>query len=129
MLNSLGEWQTIDTVWCRRNWEYSAVKLTGWLPDENGHYKLRLCFTSYNEVDYSGLDTSENIPFTVTHQNLVSATHSTFGNVKQMLKYNDQNYVELVSGQSITLMFTKPEKYQGKIDYVLYSRGHYFTGN
>jgi len=56
------------------------------------------------------------------------AVHSTLGNVTQNLLYDDENCVELVSGQRITLAFAIPNTGRGLIrDFIFYTDGYYYS--
>jgi len=50
------------------------------------------------------------------------------GDVTAKLLYDDENCVELVNGQQITLAFTLPNKAQDMTrDFILYTDGYYYT--
>jgi len=119
-----GEWEEVAIVIPRNYWADDAVDLSDYLTDED--LVVRLYFTSTHKMDSVGLDTSEPEEFEVKYGNLVSATHSKDGNVKQKLVKSDETYAELIPRQDIKLEFTLPNNKEYVRDYIFYSKGHYY---
>ena len=68
------------------------------------------------------------LPFTLYTPDLLLAEHTTLGNVTNRLNATDQNYVELVRDEMITLEFTAPDIEEGmERTFVFVSRGRYET--
>jgi len=65
----------------------------------------------------------------VTSLELLSATHSEFGDVKNLLSQTDQNYVEIYPGDQINITFEAGKTSNDKTKYVLKSVGRYETGS
>lgn len=125
--NVNGSWQTVEVLHPRDSWAIEAVNMTAYLP-ANNDFIVRLLWTSTHRLDYVGLDTS--LPATIQVYSTVPtlAVHSTLGNVTQNLLYDDENCVELVSGQRITLAFAIPNTGRGLIrDFIFYTDGYYYS--
>jgi hypothetical protein len=120
-----GKWKEVASIIPRDNWAFDIVDLSKHLTKEN--LKVRLYFTSKHKLDFVGLDTSEQEEFEVHHGKLVSAVHSTRGNVKDKLLRNDRKYAELIPGEEMKLEFSLPEKSKEVRDFIFYSRGYYYT--
>jgi len=129
VLNSTGDWWTIETVYPRANFATEIIDLPPYLPHAHPHLKVRLLLIN-QKIDFVGLDTSPQAETTVQYGRLVSAIHSHYGNIKPMLKLSDDIYAELIPGQEIELHFWLPPHQQGTRDYLLFTEGHYtpFTG-
>ena len=122
-----GVWQTVETLIPRAFWSVEAVNMTAYLPS-TGDFIVRLLFTATHRIDFIGLDTSRQTPITVRTASPALASHSTMGNVTSKLLQDDENCVELVSGQQITLTFTLPkERHDATRDFILYANGYYYT--
>lgn len=63
----------------------------------------------------------------VTSLELLSATHSEFGDVKNLLSQTDQNYVEIYPGDQINITFEAGKTSNDKTKYILKSVGRYET--
>jgi len=124
VMGSSGEWVTVADVTTRVNWSTDIIDLSGCLPDANGELKVRLYFTGSHKVDYVGLDASSQAAFEVHVANLISATHSAEGNVKNKLMQVDGDYAEIPSGDQVRLEYGLPEN-DTRRDFILYSRGRY----
>jgi hypothetical protein len=127
MRDTNGGWWTVEVLHPRSYWSMEAVNLTAYLP-ENGSFFVRLLWTAPHRLDYVGLDTSAPAQTTVSTARPILAVHSTTGDVTAKLLYDDENCVELVNGQQITLAFILPNNVQGtKRDFVFYTNGYYYT--
>jgi len=85
-------------------------KIEQLLASENDHYllSLRELNQSVSYIDYVRLYTVDTEG--VMHENnLTYARHNELGNVKQLLKFDDDNRVELGSSQTINLKFETKE--------------------
>jgi hypothetical protein len=126
VLNSAGQWHTVTTVAPRSYWAFEGVDLSAYVV-RNRDFKVRLVWASPHKLDYAGLDTTRQAEYQITYANLISATHSTQGDVTSLLTINDDQYAELVPGQLILLDFTLPDNQQEARTYILYTEGHYIT--
>lgn len=124
--NSNNEWQTIDVVSPRAYWSIEAVDLSPYVVGGRD-FTVRLFWTEPHRVDYVGLDTSEQEDYDLREGNLVSAIHSTQGDVKNLLKKSDNDYAELVPDQQIQIEFTLPDNSKQARTYILHTEGHYYT--
>ena len=125
--NATGGWQTIDVLNPRDFWSMEAVNMTAYLP-ANGDFIVRLLWTQTHRLDYVGLDTSPPAPVQVSSAPPTLAIHSTLGNVTSKLLYDDEQCVELVNGQQITIWFTLPSQAKGTTrSFILYTDGYYYT--
>lgn len=132
VMNRMGQWQTVATIYVRRNWTTDIVDMSRFLPDAGGNLKVRLLFTSNDKVDFAGLDTSPQAQVQVQQAQLVSAIHtaeapplSFSADVTAQLLCNDQTYAELLPGQEIDLTFTLPTQTMETRSYIIMSEGHY----
>jgi hypothetical protein len=122
-----GGWQTVEVLNPRDFWSMEAVNMTAYLP-ANGDFVVRLLWTQTHRLDYVGLDSSSQAQVLVNSAPPVLAVHSTLGDVKAKLLYDDGNCVELVNGQQVMLAFVLPNKAQGTArDFILYTDGYYYT--
>src|SRR5690606_39054463 len=81
-----------------------------------------------SSIDYTELCRRMELPFTLYTPDLLLAEHTTLGNVTNRLNATDQNYVELVRDEMITLEFTAPDIEEGmERIFVFVSRGRYET--
>jgi hypothetical protein len=77
-------------------------------------------------VDYSELSRKLDLPFTLQEATLITAEHSTAGDVTENLLTWDENYAELMPEEWIRLEFQAPPPTQGlQRSFVLVSRGRY----
>ena len=125
VLNATEDWNTVATFHTRTYWATDIINMTDYLPDANGDLKVRLCFVSNSKIDYVGLDTTPQASVKTYEANLISAVHSTQGNVKPLLMENDQTYAELTPGQRIQLTFQLPNNRNEERTFILYAEGHY----
>lgn len=125
--NASGGWQTVDVLNPRNFWSMEAVNMTAYL-SKTGDFIIRLLWTQTHRLDYVGLDTSPPSSVKVTSGSPVHAVHSTLGEVTSKLLYDDENCVEVVNGQQITLWFTLANSRQSTIrDFIFYTDGYYYT--
>jgi hypothetical protein len=121
-----GGWLTVEVLAPRAYWATQAVNLTPYIV-KGQDMVVRLFWTLPHRLDYVGLDTTKQKDYEVQTANLVSATHSTQGDVKALLTKNDNLYAELVPCQQIQLEFTLPNNTKNARTYILYTKGHYYT--
>jgi len=126
-LGSLGEWRTVATIFTRTYWSTDIIDMSKHLPDARGNLKLRLYFVSNDKIDFVGLDTSPQAKINVQEGQLLSAVHSTDGDVTTKLLYIDQTYAELMPGQEIQLSFTLPTQTMEARNYIIIAEGRYYT--
>jgi parallel beta-helix repeat protein len=125
--NATGGWQTIDVLNPRDFWSMEAVNMSAYLP-ASGDFIVRLLWTQSHRLDYVGLDTSAPAPAKVISAPPTLAIHSTLGDVTQKLLYDDEQCVQLVNGQNITIWFTLPNQPQGTTrNFILFTDGYYYT--
>lgn len=124
--NASGEWETIEMIASRATWATEGVNLSPYLI-EGQDLMVRLFWTQPHKLDFVGLDTTAPEHYEVHYANLAKATHSTEGNVKTLLKENDDKCAELVPGQQIQLDFTLPNDPRKARTFILYVEGHYYT--
>ena len=125
--NVTGGWQTVDVLDPRDFWGMEAVNMSAYLP-ANGDFIVRLFWTQTHRLDFVGLDTSAPAPVQVSSAPPTLAIHSTLGVVTQKLLYDDEQCVELVNGQYITIWFALPNPAQGTTrSFILFTDGYYYT--
>jgi len=79
-------------------------------------------------LDYVALAKAESEQFITKKCLLVSATHSALGSVKQKLLNDDENYAELLPGDTTTVEFAVVGMDPGWVrDFVFVSNGYYIT--
>ena len=120
-------WNTVATVIPRVYWATEIIDLSEHLPDAKGNLKVRLYFTASHKVDFVGLDTSPQATTHIHEGQLISAIHSTDGDVTAKLLFSDETYAELVSEQQIELRLTLPPQTMEDRDYIIITEGHYYT--
>jgi len=126
-MNRAGEWQTIATIHTRTYWSTDIIDMSKHLPDARGNLKVRLYFVSNDKIDFVGLDTSPQATIHIQEGQLVSAIHSTEGDVTTKLLYSDQTHAQLVPGQEIKPTFTLPSQTMEARNYIIKVEGHYYT--
>jgi len=125
VLNATENWNTVAIFYTRTYWATDILNMTGYLPDPEGNLKVRLCFVSNDKIDYVGLDTTPQASIEIHQAFLLSAFHSTQGNVKPLLMENDQTYAELIPGEQIQLAFRLRNNQNEERTFILYTEGHY----
>jgi len=121
-----GSWQTIDVLHPRSFWSMEAVNMTAYIP-QSGNFTVRLYWMAPHRLDYVGLDTSGQAPVTVSSTTPILAIHSTLGDVTQKLLYDDENIVELVNGQEVTIDFVLPKNAANTTrDFIFFTNGYYY---
>lgn len=125
VLNATGDWDTVAVFHTRTYWATDIINMAGYLPDAEGDLKVRFCFVSNDKIDYVGLDTTSQASVEVHQARLISAFHSTQGNVKPLLIKNDQTYAELIPGEQIQLTFLLKNNQNEERTFILYTEGHY----
>ena len=121
-----GDWQTVEVLNPRDYWAIEAVDLSKYVVKDED-LLVRLYWTSPHRLDYVGLDTSPQASIEVHQAFLLSAFHSTQGNVKPLLMKNDQTYTELIPGEQIQLAFLLQNNQNEERTFILYAEGHYGT--
>jgi hypothetical protein len=127
VLNATQDWNTVATFYTRTYWATDIINMEGYLPDPQGNLTVRLCFVSNNKIDYVGLDATPQASVETHEAHLISAFHSTQGNVKPLLMEDDQTYAELIPGEQIQLTFRLPNNQREERTFILYTEGHYST--
>ena len=122
-----GGWQNVTVLNPRDYWSIEAVNMTAYLP-KTGDLIVRLYWTQTHNLDFVGLDTSAQTPPQVTSAPPALAIHSTLGDVTRKLLYDDEQCVQLVNGQTITVWFILPNQAQGTTrSFILFTDGYYYT--
>jgi hypothetical protein len=124
--NGTGAWQTVDVLVPRAYWSMEAVNLSPYIIQGQDLW-IRLYWKDDHRLDYVGLDTTRQDDYQLHTANLVSAAHSTQGNVKTQLLASDNRYAELIPGQQIQLDFTLPRNTHEARTYILCTKGRYYT--
>ncbi len=124
VLNGSGQWYTVVRTAPRNYWAVEGVDLSSYVV-KNRDFKVRLLWTASHKLDFAGLDTTKQADYQVTYASLISATHSTQGDVTSLLTANDNQYAELIPGQQIQIDFTLPSNQREARTYILYTEGHY----
>ena len=126
VMDSNGEWQTVAVIASRTYWAVEGVDLSPYVV-EGRDLLVRLGWTMPHKLDYVGLDTTKQDDCELCEANLVSATHSTQGDVKALLLEGDDTHAEIVPGQQIELKFTLPDNSKQARTYIFYTKGHWYT--
>lgn len=125
--DSENEWNTVATIAPRMRWAMEIIDMSSYLPDMNGHVKVKLYFTGNHRLDFVGLDTSKQASFQTHQTNLLAATHSVSGDAKPQLLQSDDTYAELSPGDQIELTFSVPKMTGETRSFILYTEGRYYT--
>jgi hypothetical protein len=124
--NGNGVWQTVAVANPRSYWSIEAFDLSSYVI-QGQDLLVRLFWAEPHRLDFVGLDTTTQEDYELRTANLVSATHSTQGDVKALLKESDNTYAELIPNQQIQLTFTLPNNSKEARTYILYTKGRYQT--
>jgi hypothetical protein len=127
VLNPTEDWNTVTTLQTRTHWATDVINMTGYLPDHQGKFKVRLCFIAADRIDYVGMDTTPQSNIRVHVAELVSAVSSSQGDVTRLLRADDGKYAELLPGQQIVFTFKLPTNQNSQRTFIFYSIGHYYT--
>lgn len=123
--DATGTWQTIEVVIPRSFWFTEAVNLSPYLVQGND-LEVRLHWKDHHRIDFVGLDTTPQEAFTVTEASLLSAYHSTCGQVRNKVLLDDGQYAELVPGEKMWLLFALQTPPSGSTrTFIFCSEGHY----
>jgi len=121
------QWQTVTVVAPREYWATEGVNLSPYII-AGQELAVRLYWTLPHRLDYVGLDTTAQENYTIKQSILISAIHSTEGNVLQKLMANDNSYAELVPIQQIQLTFLLLNNLSTQQrTFIFYTEGHYYT--
>lgn len=122
-----GNWQTVAVLYPRNSWAMEAVNLTRYVP-ANGDFWVRLLWTAPHRLDFVGLDSSEHTQLTVSAASPTLAVHSIIGDVTAILLFDDENCVEITTGEQVALVFTLPTKAPDTArEFILYTNGYYYV--
>jgi len=124
--NAEGEWVNATSFIPRMYWSTDIIDMADYLPDINGDLKVRLYFTANHKIDYVGLDTNKQGKYGLRYGSLATAYHSRLGDVKELLQNSDNQHVELLPSEQVTLQFTMPQNTKPKRDFIIILEGHYF---
>jgi len=118
--------EPVGSIRGRENPSYEVLPLTISSPED---VSLMFTFTDISQrLDYIRLGKKNNAPYHIKPCPLLSAVHSNIGSVKQKLLIDDENYAELLLGDSITLEFAVVDIEPGWVrDFVFVSNGYYVT--
>ncbi|WP_456477735.1 PKD domain-containing protein [Geoglobus ahangari] len=125
--------RTIGELYPRTNRHVQAIDLSNYVPAEG--LRVRLYWTENHEIEFVGLDTSENGRIAISEAPLVRAEHSNGINVTEKLRTENSIYSQLRPGERITLYFEIPEMKGAVRDLILVVDGFYtrypaeFTGD
>jgi hypothetical protein len=120
-----GGWQNVTVLNPRDFWSTEAVDMAAYIPS-NADFIVRLYWTQTHRLDFVGLDTSSPAQIQVYSASPLLAIHSNLGVVTSKLLNGDENYVELVNGQQITIAFTLASQAEGTTrDFIFYTDGYY----
>jgi len=126
VLSNNDEWQTVTVLAPRAYWSIEAVNLSPYIIEDQ-EFMVRLAWTTPHRLDYVGLDTTEQDDYELHQATLVSAIHSTQGNVRWKLIKNDGKHAELIPDEQIQLLFRLPNNERETRTFILYTEGHYYT--
>ena len=121
-----GEWKTVAVANPRSYWSIEGFDLSSYV-EKTQDFLVRLFWAEPHRLDFVGLDTTKQEDYELHEANLVSATHSSQGDVKVLLQESDSIYAELTSSQQIQLKFTLPNNSKQARTHILYTKGHYYT--
>lgn len=123
--NITDEWQNVVMLAPRNYWSIQAVNLSAYIVP-NHDLVVRLLWTLPHRLDYVGLDVTSPDNYELKHGYLISATHSTQGNVRSQLLIDDDNFTELIPYQQISLKFLlSNKKPQDKRTFIFFTKGYY----
>ncbi|HEY3309515.1 MAG TPA: malectin domain-containing carbohydrate-binding protein [Desulfuromonadaceae bacterium] len=128
-LNAAGAWQEVGRLNPRFEWSEAAFDLSAYLPDPDGHRKIRLTSVShgsvYHEIDFVALAIGSQPNVTVTELALQSASMGDT-DVQALLQSSDNQYVNLTSGNKFSASFSAIPDQPGMVrEFVLVSEGYY----
>ena len=124
-----GGWQTVEVLHPRSFWSTEAINMEPYVSSD-GNLIVRLLWTAPHKLDFVGLDTTSQSPVKVTSATLLCANHSELGDVRQSLLNDDEDMVQLVSGQEIIITFLLPNKVNNAArDFILITNGYYYLVN
>jgi hypothetical protein len=103
-----------------------AADISALIPEDGSDARFSIKFSCGAQIDFIGVDTSEQVPVRMVKLPLVSAVHSKHGDVTNKIADADGDYAEIIPGEHIELAFEYPEPEPGlERDFVIISRGHY----
>lgn len=119
-----GDWHYVERLLHRRNWWSQMIR-----PVEEGQDSLKIKLTWYEEqkLDYVSLAKAESEGFITKRCPLISAMHSNAGWVRRKLLFDDEDYADLVPGDTMTLKFAFFDIEWAQEDFVFMSNGYYAT--
>lgn len=127
ILDASSNWQTVEVLHPRAFWGVEAIDLTRFIRQEDEALMVRLHWTAPHRLDFVGLDSTPQADFKINYGRLITAEHSTEGNVIDKIIRNDQKYAELLPGQLIDLTYLLPTERDCERTFILYTNGYYKT--
>jgi len=116
------EWEDVGIIYPRAMYSTTLVNLSEF--DFDG--KVRIYCEGNAVIDYVALAESETEDITIRECPLKRAIHSEESSVKQELLNIDEDYAEIMPGDTVTLAFTPIGKRHDHVrDFVLVSTGYY----
>lgn len=123
-----GQITNVSEICPRDKWSIDMVDLSPFI-DYNSVLNIRLVWLAHHHLTYVALDTTEDSEFDVHESELLLSEHSTLGDVTQIVKNLDANYVELVPSNHILLNFSYIEQTKEARELILVSNGYYCNKN
>lgn len=120
-------WQHISVIHTRAEFYPDIIDLSNYLSEIKGDLKIKLEFTASHKVGFVGIDISHPIHLEMETYKLVQASHSELGEVTDILKENNREFIRLLPREEIILKFPTPRPYkqEKRQFYVLVSMGYY----
>ncbi|MEK7264371.1 MAG: S8 family serine peptidase [Bacteroidota bacterium] len=107
----------------RRNPSYTWVLIPA---SDTNSLQIDVRWKQDSEVDFTELSQKLELPFSIHTTQLISAEHSSNGNITEQLQTIDQQYGELSTGDWIDLRFTAPPIMEGmERSFIFVSHGRY----
>ena len=126
VMTSIEQWSNVTLLTPRTFWSTGIVDLKTFLPDAQGKSRVRILLASYQRIDYVGLDVTPQATMAVQQAGLVKAVNSYGLDVTPTLQASDDQQVELLPGQGISLTFATPTTSPvGNRDFIITIEGYY----
>lgn len=118
-------WEAINMIYPRDHPSVTPVIVNHSLSDS---LLIRLIWHDHHRLEYAGLARVGNEQFHVMPCQLLSAVHSETGSIMQKLLFDDEDYVELLPGDTVSLDIAIVGAAPGWVqDFVFVSNGYHVT--
>ncbi len=123
-------WEYITSIFPRENFSTTAVAPLSEFTEDGDGFTIRLVWFADHNIKTIRIVQIEEVSIEDKKASLTSAIHSRLGNVKQALLNEDEQYADVLPGDTIRLEFAVTDQIPGwGRSFVFLSNGYYIIGD